>query len=87
MASSAVVYDVLYYMEENNTLYTKNTLIRVGTYDNRYTVYKYQNREMEQFLKEMVSLTDFAVLAAEPVAVSNAGIRDMGAVGLWRLFW
>lgn len=77
VASSAVVYDVLYYMEENNTLYTKNTLIRVGTYDNRYTVYKYQNREMEQFLKEMVSLTDFAVLAAEPVAVSNAGIRDM----------
>ena len=38
VASSAVVYDVLYYMEENNTLYTKNTLIRVGTYDNRYTV-------------------------------------------------
>ena len=77
VASSAVVYDVLYYMEENDTLYTKNTLIRVATYDSRYTVYKYQNREMGQFLKEMAALTDFAVLPAEPVAVSNAGIRDM----------
>lgn len=77
VASSAVVYDVLYYMEENNTLYTKNTLIRVDTYDSRYTVYKYQNREMGQFLKEMSALTDFEVLPAEPVAVSNAGIRDM----------
>lgn len=70
VASSAVVYDVLYYMEENDTLYTKNTLIRVATYDSRYTVYKYQNREMGQFLKEMAALTDFAVLPAEPVAVS-----------------
>ncbi len=77
LSSNAVVFDVLYYMGENNTFYTKNTLVRVDTYDDRYTVYKYQERDMQKFLKEMSELESFEVLPAEPVAASGASIRDM----------
>ena len=77
VASSSVVYDVLYFVEENQTFYTKSTLIRLKSYDAGYSIYKYQNRDMRELANEMVKIKDVTVLPAEPVSVSNSGIRNM----------
>ena len=77
VASSSIVYDVLYFVEENQTFYTKSTLIRLKSYDAGYSIYKYQNRDMRELANEMVKIKDVTVLPAEPVSVSNSGIRNM----------